>query len=200
MTRRQLFVTITAVGLAFGLFGAPALAQPAGVQMIGTVEGFADSMVTLTSGDAFPVADPVNVTELRRVTAADLSPGQYVAIASSRDADGVLTASFLSAFPEAARGRGEGQRQMAEIGFCAPLCQLGDLMTNANIDEAVLDAVEGGQLTVTFSGESAQVRVTPDTRISIQSAGSASDLIPGADIIGFVNAQGVAGTVWVYVS
>lgn len=168
--------------------------------MIGTVDSFAGNTVTLTGGATFPVAEPVNVTRLRRVTAAELAPGQYVAIAASRDADDTLIASFVSAFPESVRGRGEGQREMTEIGFCSPLCQPGDLMTNANIDEAVLDAVEGRQLVISFSGQSARVSVTPETRVSVQSPGSATDLAPGAEVIGFVNAQAVAASVWVYVN
>lgn len=193
-------LVFAAIGLLLGLTPAAGLAQPAGTQMIGTIDTFIDNTITLTDGTSFPVTEPVRVTQLRRVTPAGLVPGQYVAISAARDPDGVLNASFVNAFPEAARGTGEGQREMTEVGFCAPLCRPGDLMTNATIDDAQLDAVQGGELMITFLGESSRARVNPDTRIAIQSPGSSADIAPGADVIGFVNAQGVAGGVWVYVS
>jgi hypothetical protein len=200
MKRRNLsFVVMLGVGLVTALPGLSVLAQPAGVQMVGTVDSLADNMVTLTSGDSFQLADSVNVTQLHRIMAADLSPGQYLSIAASRGADDALTASFVSIFPESVRGRGEGQRELGELGFCAPMCQAGDLMTNANVDEATLDSVDGGELMVSFSGQNARVRVTPDTRLSMQTSGSTADLVPGVELIGFINAQGLAGTIWAYV-
>src|SRR5205823_3844852 len=135
---------------------------------------------------------------LHRITATDLSPGQYLSIAARADADDALTASFVSIFPDSVRGRGEGQRELGGLGFCAPTCRPGDLMTNANVDDATLDSVNAGELVVSFSGQNARVLVTPDTRLSMQTSGSTADLVPGAEIIGFINPQGLAGTIWVY--
>src|SRR5439155_8598598 len=128
--------------------------------------------VTLTDGSILSLADEPRVTQIWPGAVTDLAPGQYVAIAGAPGPDGILQASLVAVFPEAARGTGEGQREMNEIRFCEPLCQPRDLMTNAAIDDARLDAVAGGELTISFLGETGQVHLTPDTRIEIQRPGS----------------------------
>ena len=67
-------------------------------------------------------------------------------------------------------------------------------MTNANIDDAVLDAVDGATLTVSFFGETAPVRISSGTLIEIRRLGSRADIVPGVTITTLVN-NGVSGNV-----
>jgi hypothetical protein len=89
---------------------------------------------------------------------------------------------------------------MAEVRFCEPSCEAGDLMTNAAIEDARLTTVGDGELAITFLDQTGTVRISPTTRIEIQAPGSMDDIVPGATVIGFVNPQGVSATVWVYMS
>lgn len=187
-----------AMGVLIGssLLASTVLAQPAGTQMKGAVASLADNTVILTDGSSFPLAEQARVTQVWPATAADLIPGQYVAI-SAASRGGVLEASLVSAFPEGVRP-GEGQREISEVRFCEPNCQAGDLMTNATIEDARVDAVEGGELTISYLDQTQTVRITPATRIEIQALGSLDDVVPGAQVLGFVGPQGLAATVWVY--
>lgn len=87
---------------------------------------------------------------------------------------------------------------MTEVRFCEPNCEAGDLMTNASIDDARLTAVGDGELAISSLDQTGTVRITPATRIEIQALGSMDDVVPGAQVLVFVNPQGLAGIVWVY--
>jgi Domain of unknown function (DUF5666) len=186
------------IGVLFvgSLLASSVLAQPAGTQIRGAVAAVAEDTVTLADGSSFPRADQARVTQIWPVAAADLVPGQYVAI-SAAPRDGALEASVVAVFPEGVRPA-ETQREMADVRFCEPGCQAGDLMTNATIEDAQVTAVESGELTVTFLGQNQTVRITPTTRIEVQMIGTLDDLVPGAEVIGFVGPQGSAATVWVF--
>ncbi len=196
----RMATTVAAVGVLLATSVLAALAQPAGVQVEGSVVSATGDTVTLKDGTSLPITEQTRVTQIRSAIAADLAPGQYVAIAAAPGSDGVLQASLVAVFPEAARGVAEGQREMTEVVFCAPRCQPHDLMTNATITDAQLEAVDGAELTVAFLGDTAQVQITPDTRIETQTAGSLADVTPGAHVLAFLNPQGVVGSIWVYMS
>jgi hypothetical protein len=69
-----------------------------------------------------------------------------------------------------------------------------NLMTNATIDEARLDAVDGVDLTVSFLGETAPVRITNTSRVEIRRLGSLADIVPGVNLATVV-ADGVSGNI-----
>jgi hypothetical protein len=163
-----------------------ALAQPTGDPISGIVAEVGPTFVRLTEGVDIPVNDQTRVTLVQPATAADLTPGYYVAITAVPEADGTLLASIISTFPEEQRGTGEGQRPMDGM----------NLMTNASIDDARLDAVSAAELQVSFLGQSATVKVTPDTRIEIRTLGTMADIVPGADITGLL-VDGVARSIQV---
>ena len=165
--------------------GSPAaLAQPAGDPVSGVVQEVAETRILLTTGANFTLGDQARVTLVAAATAAQLAPGQYVAITAQLDADGVLQASIVSAFPEELRGTGEGQRPMDG----------GNLMTNATIEDAVDDTVDSAELTVSFLGQTARVRISGDTRVEIRRLGSPADIVPGVAVTTVVN-NGVSGNV-----
>ncbi len=174
------FVAIVVLSVLSSLGAA---AQPPGDPVSGVVSDVGDETVWLTNGASFGITPNTRVTIVQPGTPADLAPGQYLSITARPTLDGVLLASIIGVFPEDQRGTGEGQRPMDG----------GNLMTNATIDDARVDAVDGGDLMVSFLSDSAVVRITPETRIELRSRGSLADVIPGADVTGSVT-DGIAGT------
>jgi hypothetical protein len=179
--RRTIFAAVLALALAPAAF-----AQTQGDPISGIVAEVTAQSVRLTEGVDIPVNAETRVTLVRPATAADLTPGYYVAITAVPEMDGSLVASIINTFPEEQRGTGEGQRPMDGM----------NLMTNASIDDARLDVVTGAELMVSFLGQTATVRVTPDTRIEIRTLGSMADIQPGADVTGSL-VDGVARTIQV---
>jgi hypothetical protein len=192
---RATFVSAT-ISLLLTASVLVAHAQPGGTQLRGTVASVDGNTVTLTDGTSFTVAEPGTVRQIWPLTAADLAAGDHVAISASRRPDGSLQASLIGVFPEGVRP--EGQREMTEVRFCEPGCAEGDLMTNAAIEDARVDAIAGGELAISFLDQTGQVHITPQTRIERQMNGSMADIVPGAEVIGFANPEGVAATIWVY--
>ena len=177
---------ILAMLVSLAILAPGAIAQTPGDPISGTVAEVGEQWVRLTEGVDIPVDPQTRVTLVRAATPADLTPGYYVAITAVPEPDGTLVASIINTFPEEQRGTGEGQRPM----------DAGNLMTNANIDDARLDVVSGAELQVSFLGQSAMVRVSPDTRVEIRTLGSMADIVPGADITGLI-VDGVARTIQV---
>jgi hypothetical protein len=169
--RRTALGLLVTLVVALATPAAAALAQSAATTISGTVQGVGQDAVTLSDGQTFALSPETRVTIVTPATPADLTPGSYVAITAQRDADGVLQASLISTFPESSRGR-EGQFPM----------QGENIMTNATIDEAVLDSISGGEMSVSFLGETNQVRLTPSTVVEIRSQGALADIVPGDNI------------------
>ena len=161
------------LALLLGLLNVgSAAAQPSTPGIVGTVQSVEDGVVTLTDGSTFGVTGETRITIVRPATATDLSSGQYVAITAQRGVGGLLLASVISTFPEGSRGVGEGQFPLDSE----------NLMTNATIDDAVLDEIEGVELTVTYLGETSRVLITPDTRVQLRLQGTLEDVVRGATV------------------
>lgn len=195
--RTRTSAVLTVLVVLLGMTVVSALAQPGGTQVAGMVQSIASDTITLADGTSFPITDQTRVTQITYGTAADLAPGMFVAISAGRRSDGDLVASLIYPFAAGATPS-EGQRELAETRFCEPGCQTGDLMTNAQIDDAVVDAISGGELTISFAGATARVHLTSGTRVEIQNLGSLADVVPGANVLGFLAPTGVASGVWVY--
>jgi len=182
-----LFTRLSAIWMSLALLfivAYPAFGQPTGDPVSGVVAENGGSTVRLESGATFDINDQTRVTHVAAGTPADLTPDLYIAITARPSIDGTLNASLIATFLPEQRGTGEGQRPMDE----------GNLMTNANIDEARVDAVNGGDLTVSFLGETAIVRISPETRIDLRSAAQLADVVPGANVQAQV-VDGVARTI-----
>jgi len=179
MIIKRLLHTALILGALLSLTSGIALAQQSPVA--GTVTSAGDGSVSLNDGTSFQLNDQTLIIRVTPAAVADLVPGEFVAITAQRGPNGTLQASIISAFPEELRGIGEGQRPMDDA----------NLMTNATIDDAHLDIVNGGELTISYLGTPDQVAVNPNTRIEVFSLGSASDVVPGTSVRGSVR-DGVA--------
>ena len=188
--RTRTGMALAALGVLLGMSSLPVLAQPpVAVTVDATVQRFAENTVTVATGESFSVTDQTRVFVVVPATTADLVPGVFISVVAQRRADGALEASVVYTNPEALRGLGEGQ---------APYLPLDEvnLMTNATIDDGVLDAISGGELSISFLGQSSQVHITGRTRIRSRTFGSLADIFPGVRIRALAR-DGVAANVFV---
>ena len=148
---RQLLIAeiISALG------ATPALTQTkSGPPVVGIIQSSDGKIVSLTGNDGKPFdflltpATRILVSVPR--TLADIKPGDFIASAGTRGADGVLRATEIRIFSAPA---GEGQ---------FPMTKPGQTMTNATVKQVVTGAtvkqISGGQTTViklTFHGADA---------------------------------------------
>jgi hypothetical protein len=151
------------------LLPAEVAAAQQGQRMSGYVSSYANGTVSLDDGTSFDVNDSTRVVVSTPGTIDDLQNGQYVAITATRLDDGTLLASIVRRFPESQRGSFGGQFVQSD----------GNLMTNANIDEATIDAMAGGLLMVTFQGNMEHVVVPPTAQVIIASDGTIDSIAPG---------------------
>jgi flagellar basal body rod protein FlgF len=163
---RSLVMVAASIAL---LLPAQVAAAQQGQRMSGYVSSYADGTVLLDDGASFDVNDSTRVVVSTPGTIDDLQNGQYVAITATRLDDGTLLASIVRRFPESQRGSFGGQFVQSD----------GNLMTNANIDEATIDAMAGGLLMVTFQGNMEHVVVPPTAQIIIASDGTIDSIAPG---------------------
>jgi hypothetical protein len=133
----------------------------------GVIQNISGTQVALDNGRSFTVPSSARVLRTMPLTAADLQPGQYVAITAKQQPDNTLLASIVNIFPESLGQVAPGQRPMPA----------GNLMTNATIDQ-----VEGTSFTVSFTGGGARVQLAPDARIGRFVEASVADLRPGDTI------------------
>jgi predicted lipoprotein with Yx(FWY)xxD motif len=148
-----------------------ALASPSALapeRVDGVVQSVTGNQVMLSNGRGFSLASSARVLRSMPITAADLQPGQYVAITAKRQPDNTLLASIVSIFPESMGQVAPGQRPLPA----------GDLMTNATIDQ-----VQGDSFTVSFPGGGARVQLAPDARVERRVEASASDISPGDNVV-----------------
>jgi hypothetical protein len=151
-------------------------AQDADVRLQGTVEKLDGqslamerkdgtlSMVSLDSRTAVFTNRPASLGEVK--------PGDFVASAAVKGADGKLHSKELRIFPEALRGVGEGQRPMSEPGT---------LMTNASVSEVVA-APEGGVVKVRYKDGTAGLIVDPNVPVTAVVQANPGALRPGMRI------------------
>ena len=170
---RALAVVVRSVAIlavAVGLLAAPYIA--AAQRVSGLVASSVDGTVWLDDGTAFGVDDSTRVVVSSPGSVENLQSGQYVAITATRLPDGTLLASMVAVFPQSQSGAFAGQFLQAS----------GDLMTNASIDEAIVDEMVGGLLMVSFQGQMEHVIIPPTAQINVRSDGTLNDIQPGVSI------------------
>ena len=157
---------LTSLALLF-LAGA-ALAQ-APERVRGVISSFDGN--TLAVGDRrIAVADKTEIVFAQPITLADLKPGDFLGVTSTKRADGTLTALEVRRFPKPLN---PGHR---------PFDGRDDqTMTNATVG-AVVQAASGRELTLTYEGGAQKVVVPPGAAVSALVPGTRAQLVPGAPV------------------
>jgi hypothetical protein len=166
------------LALTLALAATPALAQNGPFNVLGTVERVGTDTVTVKTDDgaeqSFTLAPNVLVVQAKPATLADIKPGDYVASAAVRKADGKLHSTELRIFPDVMRGVGEGQRPMNDAQ--------NQTMTNAAVTGA---AVRNGSndIEVTFAnGAKSELILDPGVPVTRLDPADPGLVAPGAKV------------------
>jgi len=119
------------------------------------------------------VKPAVAVSAVRAIKLSEIKPGSFVGTAAMTGADGKLTATEVSVFPEAARGTGEGHYTW-DFGP-------NSTMTNANVD-AVVEGTSGRDLKLSYKGGSKTVTVPANVPVVTFAPATRSDLTQGKKV------------------
>ena len=123
---------------------------------------------------AIEVKRDVAVITLKSVNFSDVRVGSYVGTPAITGPDGMLTATSVLLFPEAARGIQEGHFAY-DFGP-------NSTMTNANVDNLVT-ASRGRELKLSYKGGSNTVTVPENVPVVTVALATRADLTPGKKVI-----------------
>lgn len=138
----------------------------------GAVTSFDGKVLTVKVRDGqttrVVVADNTEIVFTQPITISDIRPGDFLAVTSSKGADGSLTAFEIRRFPKPVN---PGHR---------PFDGRDDqTMTNATVS-AVVQAAKGRELTLTYDGGTQKIVVPEDASISMLVPGERSHFVQGA--------------------
>ena len=154
-----------------------AIAQPTQTRRIrGTVESLNGTTLVVKGRDGANVtialADNYGVTGYTRRQLSDITPGTYVGVAATPQADGSQKAISINVFPESARGNGDGHY---------PWTEPNTTMTNGAVAEAMANP-DGQTLLVKYKDGEKKIIVGSTTPIASFSPGERSELKPGVAV------------------
>ena len=113
------------------------------------------------------LTDKVGVFGVVRATLKDVTPGAFIGVGATPQADGTQKAIRVMIFAEVQRGTGEGHR---------PWNRPGTTMTNATVDSTVA-GVDGQVLRVTYKGGEQRIVIGPDSIIMASDTAWKLDLV-----------------------
>jgi hypothetical protein len=119
------------------------------------------------------------VGAVKNLKLSDIGKGAFIGTATKASSDGKLVAVEVLVFPESARGSNEGHYAWDLLP--------GSMMTNANV-EAVMTAVNGRTLQLSYKGGNKEVLVPEGTPVVTFAPATRADLIPGKKV--FIVANG----------
>jgi hypothetical protein len=153
----------------------PAISQQAELRIPGTIEKVDNSLLVVrgSAGVSSISLDAETAIFINRPSSLDeIKPGDFVASAAVKGADGKLHSKDVRIFPEALRGLGEGQRPMD-----AP----DTIMTNASVSEVVAQP-EGQVVKVKYRDGTAELIVGPGVPVTALVPANPSALKPGQKV------------------
>jgi hypothetical protein len=152
-------------------------AQAPTTRVRGTIEKVDGATLTVKARDGsaltIKLADNATVGAVVPAKLSDIKPGDYVGVAATPQAGGMLRAVEVHIFPEAMRGTGEGHRPWDLLPEST--------MTNATVADTVTQ-VEGPILVLKYKEGQQRVFVPADAPVVTYVAGDRSELKPGAKI------------------
>jgi hypothetical protein len=167
---------LAALLLAVAL-GAAAQAPTRVRGKITAVEG---DMITVDQKTHVHLGDKTEIVFTQPIALADIKPGDFLGVTSTKGPGGGLTATEVRRFPKPLN---PGHR---------PFDGRDDqTMTNATVD-ATVQAASGRELTLTYPGGAQKVVVPQSASISTLVSGSRAQLVPGAPVNLTMDASGVA--------
>lgn len=143
-------------------------AQPARIR--GVVESFDGRTLVVKDAGSVQVGDKTELVFAQPIKLADIRPGDFLGVTSTKGPGGALTAYEVRRFPKPLN---PGHRPFDG----GP----NQTMTNASVG-TVTQASNSRELTLTYDGGSQKVSVPQDASVSELVPGKASQLVPGARV------------------
>ena len=143
-------------------------AQP--VRVRGTVESFDGKTLVVKDAGSIQVGDKTEIVFTQPIKLADIQPGDFLGVTSTKGPGGQLTAYEVRRFPKPVS---PGHRPF-DGGA-------NQTMTNATVG-TVAQSSGGRELTLTYDGGSQKIVVPESASISTLVPGRPSQLVPGARV------------------
>jgi hypothetical protein len=159
---------IRALALALLLVNFSVEAQPARIR--GIVESFDGKTLAVKDAGSVQVGDQTEIVFTQPIRLADIKPGDFLGVTSTKGAGGQLTAYEVRRFPKPLN---PGHRPFDG----GP----NQTMTNATVG-TVVPSSNGRELTLTYDGGSQKISVPQDASVSDLVPGKPAQLVPGARV------------------
>src|SRR5580765_4270033 len=156
------------LALSLSLICAAAQAQPTRVR--GTISGFDGKTLLIDGKTKVLVGEKTEIVFTQPITLADIKPGDFLGVTSTKGPGGQLTAYEVRRFPKPLN---PGHRPFDG----GP----NQTMTNATVG-TVAQSSGGRELTLTYDGGSQKIIVPQDASVSDLVPGKPSQLVPGARV------------------
>lgn len=168
----------SSLALVLLLAAATVAAQPTRVR--GKITDVQGDMFTVDQKTHVHVGDKTEIVYTQPIALADIKPGDFLGVTSTRGPGGALTATEVRRFPKPLN---PGHR---------PFDGRDDqTMTNASVD-ATVQAASGRQLTLSYPGGSQKIVVPENASISTLVPGKREQLVRGAPVNLTMDGSGMA--------
>jgi hypothetical protein len=165
--------------LILGLLGLGFTQAQAQTRVRGTISAFDGTTLTVDGKTRLRVGEKTEIVFAQPVALADIKPGDFLGVTSTKGAGGQLTALEVRRFPKPLN---PGHR---------PFDGRDDqTMTNAAV-EATVSAANGRELTMAYPGGSQKITVPESAAVSTLVPGTRAQLVPGAPVNLTHDASGV---------
>ncbi len=163
--------------IALVLICNPGIAQE---RVRGTITSVKGDVLVVNDKQQVRLGEKTEIVYTQPIALADIKPGDFLGVTSTKRADGTLTAYEVRRFPKPLN---PGHR---------PFDGRDDqTMTNATV-EAVVQASSGRELTMTYQGGSQKIVVPESASISTLVPGNRAQLVVGAPVNLTMDAAGTA--------
>src|SRR6266852_8260391 len=170
LSRLALLLVLVALGAA----------AQAPTRVRGKITAVDGDTITVDSKARVRIGDKTEIVYTQPIALADIKPGDFLGVTSTRGADGALTAYEVRRFPKPLN---PGHR---------PFDGRDDqTMTNATV-AAMVQSTSGRELTLTYDGGAQKIIVPENASVSMLVPGTRAQLVPGAPVSLTMDANGVA--------
>src|SRR2546422_6288384 len=170
---------LSRLALVLVLAAATAAAQ-APTRVRGKITAVEGETITVDSKARVRIGDKTEIVYTQPIALADIKPGDFLGVTSTKGADGALTAYEVRRFPKPLN---PGHR---------PFDGRDDqTMTNATVG-ATVQSAKGRELTLTYEGGAQKITVPENASVSALVPGTRAQLVPGAPVNLTMDAAGVA--------
>lgn len=172
------------VALLLALVALSAAAQ-AQTRVRGNISAVAGDMITVDQKTHVHVGEKTEIVYSQPIALADIKPGDFLGVTSTKGAGGSLTASDVRRFPKPLNpghrpfdGRDDQTMTNATVG--------------AMVQAVTSDGKAGRELTLTYDGGAQKIVVPPSASVSDLVPGKRAQLVPGAPVNLTHDSNGVA--------